>query len=165
MVAGCGTTQVRFPSLAFDKQTVIGDVFRPKAEGRAPAVVLLHPCGGLAPFVYEWALWFQDKGYGAVVVDSFKPRAQTNVCSSGRNPSMIEVAGDAFGALAYLRGLEWIDGSRVTVMGFSYGAGATLYASRQQAIDATPAGAKGSGPGSRCIRRASSGEWTRSRPS
>jgi dienelactone hydrolase len=92
--------------------------------------VLLHPCGGLAPFVNNWAYWVQGEGYVALVVDSFSPRGTTNVCRDGRNPTMQEVAADAFGALRYLRSLPFVDAERVGVMGWSYGAGASLLASR-----------------------------------
>jgi len=85
--------------------------------------------------MYDWAQSLREMGYGALVVDSFTPRSQTNVCGSGRNPTMTEVTGDAYGAMAYLRGLEWVDGSRLAVMGFSFGGGATLYAARRVAVN------------------------------
>jgi len=128
LLTGCAS-RVRFPS-AYPLQpvTVSGTLYRPDGPGPFPATVLLHSCGGLAPHVFDWAQWLKAEGYVALVVDSFSPRGTSNVCGKGRNPTPHEVAGDAFGALAYLRSLPFVDRDRIGVMGWSYGAMAALAA-------------------------------------
>jgi dienelactone hydrolase len=78
--------------------------------------------------VFTWAQWLKAEGYVALVVDSFSPRGTTNVCRTLSNPTAYEVAGDAFGALAYLRSLPFVDRERIGVIGWSYGAMASLIA-------------------------------------
>jgi dienelactone hydrolase len=58
---------------------------------------------------------------------------------------MQEVAADAFGALRYLRSLPFVDAERVGVMGWSYGAGASLLASRAGYRRLDPSGSAGKG--------------------
>src|SRR5262249_20568465 len=125
--AGCAGGHVRFDSAAANSPTLSAALFRPEATTPSPALVLLHPCGGLRPFLNDWARWLQSEGYVALVVDSFSaPGRATNVCGAGRNPSVQEVAADAFGALRFLRAQPFVDPQRVGVMGWSYGGGATL---------------------------------------
>lgn len=130
--AGCAG-QVRFESAAANSPTLSAALFRPEATTPRPALVLLHPCSGLLPFMNDWAHWLQSEGYVALVVDSFSaPGRATNVCRVGRNPTMQEVAADAFGALRFLRAQPFVDPQRVGVMGWSYGGGASLAASRAE---------------------------------
>lgn len=139
---GAATGDVTFPTAApGEPLTVSGRLSRPDGPGPLPAIVLLHTCSGLAPYNLAYAEWLSRNGYAALVVNSFAPRHQTNVCGSGRNPSVREMAGDALGALAYLRAQPWTDASHVGVMGWSYGAMAALILSRQSFVDAAkPAG-------------------------
>lgn len=126
LLAGCAS-YVRFPSSALDEAVLTAALYRPERSPR-PAVVLLHTCGGVAPFVHDWARWLQGEGYVALVLDSFAPRGATN-CQGRNHPGTVDVAADAFGALHYLRSLPFVDGTRIGVMGFSYGGNATLLVS------------------------------------
>jgi len=128
-LSGCAS-YARFPSAAPNSPTLTAAVYRPDATTPRPAVVLLHPCGGIDPFVNDWARWLTNEGYVALVLDSFTPRGVTSVCGTGRGPTMLDADADAFGALRYLRSLPFVDGERVGVIGFSFGGGAALLASR-----------------------------------
>ncbi len=132
-LAGC-VSFVRFPSVAANSPLLTAELYRPDISTRRPAVVLLHPCGGLEPFMRDWGQWLQSKGYVALVVDSFTARGVTNVCES-RYPSWGEAARDALGALRYLRTLPFVDAERVAVMGWSYGGAAALLLSREMFLD------------------------------
>lgn len=105
---------------------------KPAGSGPFPAVVLLHSCAGVksSPSLFDWASRLTAEGYVALVVDSNEPRGVTNNCIPipGRPSavSVADVAADAFAALAHLRRLPFVDGDRVGVMGFSYGAMAAL---------------------------------------
>lgn len=124
---GQSTTEyVSFPSM--DKGLTGGlsaTLYRPTGSGPFPAIVLLHPCGGIHPFVLSWGQWFAGNGYEAVVVDSFGPRNVTKVCEGGR-PDQRTRAFDAYGALAYLRTRKDVDATRIGVIGWSHGGGAVL---------------------------------------
>lgn len=100
-------------------------LYRPKGTGPSPAVVLLHTCGGLGQHVFDWASRLTSAGYVSVVIDSFTPRGAGYVCGNWA-VTADQVADDALAALAHLRSLPFVDGKRVAVMGFSYGAMAGL---------------------------------------
>ena len=101
-------------------------------------MVLMSGCGGIRPFNWDWARWFTDNGYEAIVVDSFGPRHVDSVCTGG-NPTPLKRAYDAYAALTYLRTRPEIDGARIGMIGWSHGGGAVLAAddemfSKQQGV-------------------------------
>ncbi len=136
-----GGDRVSFQSAASTSPVaLIGYLYRPEGPGPFPAMVLLHTCAGLSTNQHQWGEWFRTRLYAALVVDSFSPRHQNNVCGVGKNPSLSEVGGDASGALAYLRSLPFVDGQRIGVIGWSYGAMAIILATRTLAADGARAG-------------------------
>ena len=128
---------------------LIGYLFRPSApvRGAAPAVVLMHGRAGvyssLANGVYEartisqrhrsWAEYWADRGYYALIVDSFTPRGYPTGFAAGtysERPAEINEVTirplDAYGALRYLRTLDGVDDDRIGLMGWSNGGSAVL---------------------------------------
>jgi len=124
LAGGCVGAAVLFPAEP-RPGSVYHSLQKPDGEGPFPAVVLLHTCGGLQQHVLEWAQRLRAHEYVALVLDSFTPRGQKSVCGNWR-VSLDEVAADAFAALEHLRTRPFVDGQRIGVMGFSYGAMATL---------------------------------------
>jgi len=122
---------------------VNGYLNRPQGPGPFPAMVMVPGCDGLDNLIFDWVDWFTHLGYVSVAVDSLTPRKLTSGCfSGGLHPSDQETAGDAFGALAYLRGLPFVDGRRIGLAGWSRGgAAATLASSKGFAAQAQPTGA------------------------
>lgn len=110
----------------------------PEGSGPFPAIVLLHDCSGLGPRSSgtpgRWAQEFLRRGYAVILPDSFAPRGhQSGICTVPQNQRHAGVvpsqrAEDAYAALAYLRTLPVIDGSRIGVMGGSHGGASTLAA-------------------------------------
>jgi dienelactone hydrolase len=137
VAAGCATAPLPQNSLKFPteaatffrpanlKQTVI---FRPSdGTGPFPAVVLLHTCGGVGPHLYNWAQRLTQAGYVALIVDSNTPRGVTSNCQGAYAPvTLDDVAGDASAALAHLRTLAFVQRDRLGVIGFSWGAMASI---------------------------------------
>jgi dienelactone hydrolase len=106
-------------------------LLRPTGDGPFPAVVLMHSCGGIRPYHLHWAEQLQAQGYVALVVDSFGPRGIQTVCDNLALSSQMvqrERVDDAYGALAHLKSLPYVDGERVALMGWSHGAGVALIA-------------------------------------
>ena len=120
LTAGCYSTvhfTSRNPTETTSPVRVSGRLYRPIGPGRFPAVVLLHGSDGVHPYHYRWAEWFMVENYVALVVDSVDARGRTG-----------ERVWDAFGALAYLRSLPFVDAARVGAVGWSAGAGVAMLA-------------------------------------
>jgi dienelactone hydrolase len=110
-------------------------MLKPEGPGPFPAVVLLHDCSGLGPrssgAPMRWARKLVEKGYVIVLPDSFTVRGYGGGVCTNPSPSRNEVAParrvpDAYVALAYLRTLPYVDGSRIGIMGGSHGGATTL---------------------------------------
>ncbi|HEY3065395.1 MAG TPA: dienelactone hydrolase family protein [Methylomirabilota bacterium] len=134
-------TSVTFPSndgdLTDGRSTKLtGLLYQPSGGGRAPAIVLMHGCGGLytssgrlAARHEDWARRFQGLGYVALLVDSFTPRGLSEICTVKDRPLQPgrERVRDAYGALLYLQGLGAVRGDRVGLMGWSHGGSTTVW--------------------------------------
>ena len=129
--------------LSEDQHTkLVGFLFEPSGTGRHPAVVMLHgragPYSSLAKGVYtaatlskrhkEWGEFWAQRGYIALLVDSFGPRGY----ASGFGPGTYENRPrevseqtvrplDAYGALKYLRTRRDVSPDRIGVQGWSNG--------------------------------------------
>jgi len=108
-------------------------LLKPDGAGPFPAIVMLHDCSGIGPrssgAPRRWANELLPQGYVVLMPDSFTPRGFPNgTCTAGaagRSANNNVRAADAYGALALLRTLPYVDGRRIGVMGGSHG-GATI---------------------------------------
>jgi len=133
---------VHFES-ADGKTRLVGYLFEPEGRGRHPAVVMLHgragPYSSGANGVYtaqtlskrhvEWGTFWAERGYVALLVDSFGPRGYAKGFPAGSYENRPEEVSeqtvrplDAYGALRYLRGREDVLADRIGVQGWSNGA-------------------------------------------
>ena len=114
--------------------TLPATLIKPEGAGPFPAVVILHDCSGIGPrssgAPRRWAEELVPQGYVVLLPDSFAPRGFPNgTCTGGpetRTANGYARSADAYGALAALRKLPYIDGKRVGVMGGSHGGWTTL---------------------------------------
>lgn len=104
---------------------ITGYLSRPAGEGRHPAIVLLHGCSGLSGFLRREAETIRDWGYVVLAPDSFSARGMKDACAPERNDLAPRVQ-DAMGALVYLSKLPSVDPTRIAIVGYSHGGGATL---------------------------------------
>jgi dienelactone hydrolase len=93
--------------------------------GRYPAVVVLHGCGGFSSHAAKIADQLGSWGYVALAIDSLGARGIASRCGGGGLPDQ---AFDAYAALRYLSQLDFVDPSRIAVLGNSMGGFAALYA-------------------------------------
>jgi carboxymethylenebutenolidase len=133
---------VRFPSR--DGATeLVGYLFEPHTPGPHAAIVLLHgrsgPYSSLAKGRYDaatlsmrhrmWGRFWSERGYVALLVDSFGPRGYPDGFPrhsyQDRPPGVSEQSVrplDAYGALDFLRARHDVIGDRIGVQGWSNGA-------------------------------------------
>jgi dienelactone hydrolase len=95
---------------------------RPKGAGPSPAVVLLHTCLGLPAERASLGARIATWGYVALFVDDFATRGLKETCAVDFKQALP----DAGGALAYLRGLTYVDPDTIAVVGFSQGGDTAL---------------------------------------
>jgi len=140
---------VRFPSLEDNgpgqPSTVLdGYLFRPPGDGKHPAIVGLHGCGGMFAratgsirAIYRaWAAEFNRLGYVFLLVDSLGSRRHGEMCSIGgfaldlyrKRPK------DAYGALWFLQAQPVVRGDRIGLVGWSQGGAATLFSIAAQSL-------------------------------
>jgi dienelactone hydrolase len=120
--AGCATGRVAFDNVTPGAPlTITGHEERPAGPGPFPAVVLMHGCHGVSPSTRDWARWFRDRGYVALVVDSWAPRGIDDGCVPGPELPNTARFDDAVGALGWLHGRPYVDRARVGVIGWSHG--------------------------------------------
>ncbi|MBI4590215.1 MAG: dienelactone hydrolase family protein [Candidatus Rokubacteria bacterium] len=122
LLAGCAGG-VSFSNLTPGRPlTITGELYRPEGPGPFPAMVLLHGCGGVEALHGRWARWLIERGYVALVVDSWTPRGIVENCSKDTpDPERTERFDDAFGALRYLQSRPFVDPHRIGAMGWSNG--------------------------------------------
>ena len=129
-------------------EEISGKLMRPNGPGPFPALVLLHDCSGLGPYSSQWserwALELVEQGYVVLMPDSFWPRGiKDGVCAASaedqRRVDATVRAEDAYGALAYLKTLPYVDGTHVGVMGASHGGWTVMEAVLQDGFAAAVA--------------------------
>jgi dienelactone hydrolase len=124
-LAGCAPVAadelVKFVS-AGQGDPIQGYLTRPRGTGSFPAVVLLHTCLGLpeerASIGERIAAW----GYVGLFVDDFATRGLKETCAVDFSRALP----DAYGALAYLASLPYVDSAKIAAVGFSQGGDTAL---------------------------------------
>ena len=108
----------------------------PAAGARAPAVLLLHGCGGpydrtgqLSKRMGDYAALVNALGAHALVIDSLTPRGERELCtqrSGERAITQTHRRRDALGALQWLAAQPGVDAARLGLIGWSHGGSAVL---------------------------------------
>ncbi len=141
--AGPGAVQV--PSLDRTAGTAVvlpGHWFAAPGTAAAPAMVLLHGCGGnldgrgrLATRYTELAARLNALGVHVLVTDSFTPRGEKEICTQKtgqRRITQLQRRRDALGALQWLSEQPGVDASRLGLLGWSNGGSTVLAATNLQ---------------------------------
>src|SRR5207244_3676209 len=128
---------------------VPGWELRPAGGGPFPAVVLLHGCHGVSASTRDWAGWYRERGYVALIVDSWAARRIGHGCDAD-TPDLpsTERFDDTGGALRFLHAQPFVDRSRIGVIGWSNGGvfaiaavnGPSLERARRRGVTLPPPG-------------------------
>jgi dienelactone hydrolase len=106
---------------------------------KASAVIFLHGCGGVGangkPSARHQAAldWSVAQGYVAMLVDSFSPRGEREICTqkfSARTITQTNRVADAYAALTYLAARPDVEPTRIALWGWSHGGSTVLSAMR-----------------------------------
>lgn len=139
LLAGCvaATSNLTLTTTAANGavEQIPATILKPDGPGPFPAVVIMHDCSGLGPrssgTPMRWARELVNSGYVIIIPDSFTVRGHPGGVCTNSSPGRNDVAParrapDAYAALAHLRTLSYVDGSRIGIMGGSHGGSTTL---------------------------------------
>jgi dienelactone hydrolase len=122
VLSGCAAAAVSFENVTpAAPLRISAEEFRPSASGASPAMVLMHGCHGVSASNRAWARWLRDRGYVALVLDSWAPRGLSKMCTPGEELPNTARFDDAIGALRWLQGRPYVDRERIGIMGWSNG--------------------------------------------
>lgn len=140
-----GPSAVLVPSLDRSAGTAVvlpGHWFAAPGTAAAPAMVLLHGCGGnldgrgrLATRYTELAARLNALGVHVLITDSFTPRGEKEICTQKtgqRRITQLQRRRDALGALQWLSEQPGVDASRLGLLGWSNGGSTVLAATNLQ---------------------------------
>lgn len=128
--------EVRFPGPGVE---LVGRLYLPEGAEKFPAVVLLHGCSGLwarngAPTksYQAWAEHLQRLGFAALLLDSFGPRGEREICTQKqrRISEAVDRPRDAHAALKWLAARPDIKADSIHVLGWSNGGTTALHSLR-----------------------------------
>jgi dienelactone hydrolase len=135
--AAAGPERVDIPTA--DTMTLHGTLYRPEGDGPFPAVVALHGCGGLvhrpamqSQLYSEWANVLVAKGFVVLFPDSFGSRGLGPQCRESKRKvhASRERVADANAARRWLQGQAYVRADRISLLGWSNGGSAALWAVR-----------------------------------
>ncbi len=97
-------------------------VFAPtRKEGeKLPALVIFHSCSGIKAHIRDWTEAALKAGYVVLVPDAM--RGLRSDCGSPPQIPNARLIKDALDGVGHLAKLSYVDGSRISVLGFSKGA-------------------------------------------
>lgn len=135
-----GGDAVTFPGPGI---TLAARLYVPAGSGPFPAIVLMHGCSGMwrqdgqePTASYEaWAEHWKARGFVALLVDSFGPRGQKEICTQRARPisPARDRPRDAYASLAWLAARKDVDATHIHLQGWSNGAQAVLNTVKEDA--------------------------------
>lgn len=112
---------------AAERETVTADLFRPRAAGRLPAVVIINSSGGVTAHTeLFYGRLLAEHGVIALVVDSFTPRGVRRTVEDQTRVSPSRHYADAAAGFRWLAARPDVDAARIAVLGMSRGGNAAL---------------------------------------
>jgi dienelactone hydrolase len=127
--------KVQFPSLDLwggkTPLEIDGYFFKPKGRGKFTAITMFHGCSGaltqsgkVSQRFRDMARLLNEMGYGVLLVDSFSPRGEREICTTPIKAREIQEPQrwlDAYGAIAYLNTRPEVVPGKIGAIGFSHG--------------------------------------------
>lgn len=108
---------------------VSGELRIAQGSGKLPAVILVHGSSGIDAGIELWTHELNGMGISTFAIDGFTGRGLVSVGADQAKLGRLNLALDAYRALAILARHPRVDPERIVLMGFSRGAQAALYAS------------------------------------
>src|SRR5882757_9543797 len=116
-------------------------LYKPDGDGPFPTVIALHGCGGLGghsepilPRYRDWAEQLLKDGNAVLLPDSYGSRELGPQCRVGERRVLArrERVADIMASRQWLMAQPWVARDRISLVGWSTGASALLWAVRPQ---------------------------------
>ncbi len=107
--------------------TIEGLLTVPVTDTPVPAVILMHGCGGIGGGELGWVEDLEEAGIATLLVDSFAGRGVGEICSGRETVNVGSMLVDVYRAAEVLDSHPHVDGSRLAVMGLSFGGRSSLW--------------------------------------
>jgi dienelactone hydrolase len=137
--ANAGNQPVEEIEIAGGERPLKAVLYRPTGDGPFPAVVALHSCGGLfdeggkiRPQYQDWGERLAAAGFAALLPDSFGSRGVGSQCRNLKpniRPFRERIT-DTHAARDWLQRQSFVQGERISLLGWANGAIAALWAVR-----------------------------------
>lgn len=111
---------------------VSGMLTVPPTDVPVPAVVITHGCGGVSSSETGWVRELEAAGYATFLLRSFPARGVTGICTGEQTVNLAGMLVDAFRARDALASHPYVDGSRVAILGLSFGGRTALWTSMRR---------------------------------
>ncbi|MBI2655022.1 dienelactone hydrolase family protein [Candidatus Woesearchaeota archaeon] len=119
-----------------------GYLAQPKEPGNYPGIVMIHEWIGLNDYVREMARQLAAEGYVVLAVDLYegkvaKDSTEARALSTGVRNNIPTAVSNMKSAVAYLKTLDNVDGSKIASMGWCFGGAMSLQLALNQELAAT----------------------------
>jgi len=117
------------------EQGVDAFLSRPTATGKHPALIVLHEWWGMDSHFRDLSRKLAREGYVVLVPDLYHGQLTMDPEIAARLKTSLDLeraVQDILGGVPYLRGLPFVDGERVGIVGFCMGGGLALLAACRQ---------------------------------
>ena len=132
--------KVQFPSMdrwqGSERLVLDGYLYKPADQGRFVVLVMFHGCAGalgkngaITQRFHDTAKLLNGMGYGVLLVDSFDPRGERQICTVTPKARSIQEEQrwlDAYGAIEYLNTRADVVPGKIGAIGFSHGGTAAV---------------------------------------
>ncbi len=100
---------------------VFGKLIIPKADGKLPAMIIVHGSGGIDEKDNFWIKAFNKMGIATLQLNCFKPRKVKSILGNQGAVSVASMAIDSYNALKVLGNHPLIDKDKIGIIGSSKG--------------------------------------------